>query len=285
MLLTRWAAAAKRLPTAEVHAGFDAYPREVLLFAFRTERMIVGEHTGGFSVKFVTHGRERYRIGARLVTLTPGRILLTNVGQSYASEVDGQRTHAVSWFLPGSLPADLADAAGPRAWLEPRANHLPEIPAVPFRPGSALAAAIRRIAAEADALGPRPDLLEEMVLDATALALSQAAGLVRPAAFPAAMRPATRDELVARVVAARELAESEDGRVSLARMAEAAGLSRYHFLRVFRAVTGTTPARYARRIRHDRGLARLRAGDPAREAARAAGFASASTFLRSVRRR
>jgi len=68
-------------------------------------------------------------------------------------------------------------------------------------------------------------------------------------------------------------------------MADEAGLSRYHFLRVFRAVLGTTPARYARGLRLDRGAARLARGDRATTAARTAGFASTSTFRRSLRRR
>jgi AraC-like DNA-binding protein len=287
MLLARWAAAARRMSTAEVHEGFDAHPDDVLLFSFRTDWMFVAEHTGGFSVKLVTHGRERYLIRGREVILSPGQVLLTNSGQSYGSEVDAGRTRAISWFLPDRLVPTLADPTGDTiaGWLERQPGRAPEVPAVPFRPSPSLVTALGRIAAQADALRPRLDLLEDAVLYASGLAITEAAGLVRADAFPARMRPATREELIARVMAARDLAESEGGRVSLARMADAAGLSRYHFLRVFHAVTGITPARYARDLRRAHGLARLQAGDSAGRAARAAGFASASTFLRSVRRR
>ncbi len=99
------------------------------------------------------------------------------------------------------------------------------------------------------------------------------------------MRPATRAELLARVLRARDLAEDTRGRVTLGAMAHAAGLSRYHFLRVFRAVMGVTPAAYAREVRLERGLRRLGQGDGPVAAAREAGYASSSTFLRSLRRR
>jgi AraC family transcriptional regulator of adaptative response/methylated-DNA-[protein]-cysteine methyltransferase len=99
------------------------------------------------------------------------------------------------------------------------------------------------------------------------------------------MRRATREELIGRVLRARDLIEDTGGRVSLAHMADAAGLSRYHFLRVFRSLLGVTPAVYARQVRLARGLARLARGGSTRAAARVAGLPSSSTFLRSVRRR
>lgn len=286
MLFTRWTAPDRSLPAAEVHAGFDAHPDETLLFAFTTDRMTVGEHEGAFSLKFVTHGREEYRIGRRRVVLAPGRVLLTNAGQSYASSIETPRTRAISSFLPRSVVDGVTRSlvAQPEAQLERSSTPGVEVLPVSFRPDPALAVAVSRLATAADAIQPSPCLLEELVLESVTRALGQWLNLACPGAFPASMRRSTREELVTRVLRARDLIEDTGGRVTLARMADAACLSRYHFLRVFRAVVGVTPALFARRVRLARGAARLARGEPTRVAARAAGFASASTFLRSVRR-
>ena len=47
-----------------------------LVSLFTTDSMAVGTHRGLLSVKLVTHGAERYRIGRREVELRPGRVLV-----------------------------------------------------------------------------------------------------------------------------------------------------------------------------------------------------------------
>ena len=63
---------------------------------------------------------------------------------------------------------------------------------------------------------------------------------------------------------------------STADLAAAAGISRFHFHRVFRQVTGTTPGDYARTHRMGRLAARLAGGAPVAESIYAAGFGSSS---------
>jgi len=72
------------------------------------------------------------------------------------------------------------------------------------------------------------------------------------------------------------LIEGQDRAPSLAELADAAGLSRYHFHRIFTHLTGTTPAAYARTTRLRRFGARLDAGTNVTEAVYAAGFGAAS---------
>ncbi len=287
MLFTQWNAPDRRLPTAEVHAGFDAHPDETLLFDFTTDRMAVGEHEGDFSLKLVTHGRETYRIGRSIVTLSSGQVLLTSAGRSYSRVIETPRTRAISAFLPASVVAGIIPAVMGRAdaLLDGPSGAEVEVAPVPFRPDPPLAAALAGLIGVIDALRSFPCRLEEVVLHGAARALSQNLSLAPSGAFPVSMRRATREELIGRVLRARDLIEDTGGRVSLAHMADAAGLSRYHFLRVFRSLLGVTPAVYARQVRLARGLARLARGGSTRAAARVAGFASSSTFLRSVRRK
>lgn len=83
-------------------------------------------------------------------------------------------------------------------------------------------------------------------------------------------------ERVAAVGRACALIEASEQALPLAALAAAVGLSPYHFHRVFRRVTGTTPAAYARARRQARFAAQLEAGRPVAEAIYAAGFGSSS---------
>lgn len=69
---------------------------------------------------------------------------------------------------------------------------------------------------------------------------------------------------------------------TLAELAEQAGLSRYHLQRVFKAVTGISPAAYARGHRQQRLSRSLRQPTSVTDAAYAAGYASSSQFYREA---
>ena len=105
------------------------------------------------------------------------------------------------------------------------------------------------------------------------------------AAEVAGFRPCKRCRPAESSAAARHLAAVEracallrDGetRPSLDRLAEAAGMSRYHFHRVFKQVIGTTPREYARTQRLGRFGEALDAGESVASAVYAAGFGSSS---------
>ena len=63
---------------------------------------------------------------------------------------------------------------------------------------------------------------------------------------------------------------------SLAELADAAAISRFHFHRVFKQITGVTPREYARSHRLDRLGERLDAGQPIAASIYATGFGSSS---------
>jgi AraC family transcriptional regulator, regulatory protein of adaptative response / methylated-DNA-[protein]-cysteine methyltransferase len=63
---------------------------------------------------------------------------------------------------------------------------------------------------------------------------------------------------------------------SLAELADAAGISPFHFHRVFKQITGATPRDYARTHRLGRFAEKLDSGEPVTEAIYASGFGSSS---------
>ncbi len=74
------------------------------------------------------------------------------------------------------------------------------------------------------------------------------------------------------------------GRVSVADVADAVGVSPSHLRQAFAADVGVPVGAYLARVRVDRAAELLRAGRPVKEAAAAAGFCDASHLTRRFRR-
>ena len=81
---------------------------------------------------------------------------------------------------------------------------------------------------------------------------------------------------VAAIGRACALIRARDALPSLAELADAAGLSRFHFHRVFKQITGTTPREWGKAHRLGRFAERLDAGESVAEAVYGAGFGASS---------
>ncbi|MEL7044610.1 MAG: helix-turn-helix transcriptional regulator [Pseudomonadota bacterium] len=94
----------------------------------------------------------------------------------------------------------------------------------------------------------------------------------------------TRDELITRVLRARELMVATRGRVrDLDQLASVACLSRFHFLRVFTELQGVTPVAFARALRLEAAREALEAGQGLSAVCRAAGYSTLKSFSRAYR--
>jgi AraC family transcriptional regulator of adaptative response/methylated-DNA-[protein]-cysteine methyltransferase len=85
-----------------------------------------------------------------------------------------------------------------------------------------------------------------------------------------------------KVAAACRLIEASDGAPPLAELARTAGLSPWHFHRVFKATTGVTPAEYAAAHRGRRVRDRLSRSKTVTDAIYDAGFNSSGRFYENV---
>ncbi len=90
--------------------------------------------------------------------------------------------------------------------------------------------------------------------------------------------PSLRDQYSRKVAAACRMIEAAETTPVLDDLAKAAGLSRYHFHRIFRQIAGVTPKDYATAHRHKRVRAALAAGQTVTGAIQGAGFGSSSRF-------
>lgn len=85
-----------------------------------------------------------------------------------------------------------------------------------------------------------------------------------------------------KVAAACRTIEAAETPPSLDALADGAGMSRYHFHRVFKAVTGLTPKAYAAAHRNDKVRAALHGSASVTDAVYAAGFASSARFYEAA---
>lgn len=87
-----------------------------------------------------------------------------------------------------------------------------------------------------------------------------------------------QDRHAAAIVRACRLIEASDSPPALAELAAAAGMSRFHFHRAFKNVTGLTPREYAQTRQAQRMKAALRTQETVTDALHEAGFSSSGRF-------
>lgn len=219
----------------------------------------------GPAIGVVISGRFRYRSSGGSVTATPGTLLLGNAGEAFSYrfiEPGGVRRSVIA--LDSALVDEIADAAG----LDGRGFPVPAV--APSRAGARLYAAIRRIAA-----GP-PTPTEALAEVIEAALLQGRAATVRSASPQDRRRAADL---------ARHIDDDFAEPLTLRRMAAHAGLSRFHLIRVFRAVTGESPHQYLIGARLRAAADRLMdTREPVTSVALGVGFNDISNFNTAFRR-
>jgi AraC family transcriptional regulator of adaptative response/methylated-DNA-[protein]-cysteine methyltransferase len=124
--------------------------------------------------------------------------------------------------------------------------------------------------------GARLPLRHNVSFHATAVA-AEAAGF-RACKRCRPLGPDLTARRVAAVASACRLIEQAEDMPRVAELAAAAAMSRFHFQRVFKEVTGLTPQSYAREKRAERLREQLHKGAPVTDAIYAAGFNSSGRF-------
>lgn len=203
------------------------------------------------SIAIVTNGSFQYRSSAGRELMTPGSLLLGNAGQSFEcghEHCTGDRCISFS-YGPEYFQA-LAEDAGLRAtrFHGLRVPPVREMSAVVAR-ACAQAASCSSSAQPAGQSSTTSADWEEIARELAVRALEIAGGTGASAAVPAAEARVTR---VLRMIESRP-----DQCHELSSLAREAKLSRYHFVRVFRQLTGLTPHRYILRARLRQAATRL----------------------------
>lgn len=284
------------LPETAANAAFrrwytPRWGRENALICGRSTRAEYPVHTQTLSVKLAWAGSERYMLPHRELVVDDDSYLILNEGRSYASVLRSTRpVHSFSVFFRPGLPAEVQAAR--RQTLEAA---LAQPDAAPR--GTGFSEHLRRHDARvtprlrgmhrAALAGERSeDWLEQQMLLLLGDMLDAEAEAEREAARLPVARTSTQRELARRLRRAMDVIESRFAEpIGLTELAEAACLSRYHFVRHFREFYGTTPhaaltakrARVAQRLL-DAGVADVEA------VAQRCGLGSRWSLQRALRR-
>jgi AraC family transcriptional regulator len=219
----------------------------------------------GWSVSFVQRGSFGCRCGGRSLELVPGSVLLGRPGDEYTCTHDHHAggDECLAFFLDAAMLDEVSAGAG---W---RSGALPPLPEL-----VTWAELARAAASGASDVG----------LDEAGLAFAARAARCGQEPPAPARAPAAADRRRA-VEAALWVDAHADDPIDLAAQARQAGLSPWHYLRMFSAVLGVTPHQYLVRSRLRRAAGLL--ADPARSVTDIAldvGFDDLSNFVRSFRR-
>ncbi len=225
------------------------------------------ESHGACSVSFVRKGSFGYASRGRSCELVAGSTLVGRAGDEYVCthEHHARGDECLSFQFAPELAEALDDR--PATW---RAGALPPLP------GLAVLGELAQAAAEGRS---------DVGLDkAGMLYAARAVALVRGATRTAPPRATPRERRRA-VEAALWIEANAHEEIDLGQAARQAGLSRFHFLRLFAKALGVTPHQHLVRSRLRRAARLLARGDcTVTDAAFGAGFGDLSNFVRTFHR-
>jgi AraC-like DNA-binding protein len=223
-----------------------------------------------YTIPVIVAGAEGYRYRGSDYVAEAGGVPIINPGELHT----GSKAVEAGWryrvmYAPVQFIHELADeVAGkpqPLPWFAPGVIRDPDLAA-------RLANAHRLLEDGADALAAEAAMLDALSTLLVRYAQTQ----------PEPSRVAIDD---ARVATMKErLTGDLLEPVTLAELAQAAGLSPFHAARLFNRATGLPPHAWRNQVRLQRALAPLRAGVPVTDVAAASGFTDQSHFTRHFRR-
>lgn len=245
----------------------------------RGNRFEGGGDEPDLSLKWVPEGAASYRSGRTRHCVAGSAQLLLNRGQPYRLSMHETSESFVLFFPPLLSRAAWQAQSG-------RMEEFPEVPALAAHSHAALQELLVCLRAEAKRAAPSFQTLEELAFGALAEVAALAATRRGQAARVPAMRAATRAELLRRLAKAESYLIENSNHATLDGASSAAALSRFHLIRLFRAVHGKTPLAYAagRRLEAARD-ALIMTRDAIEEIARRAGYDSRTAFDRAFSRR
>ncbi len=254
----------------------------------------VSNYRTTLSLKSVVRGVARYHTPQGHYLLTPDAFLILNDGQRYSLEFEGGgriHTETLCPFFQSGFLEQAAASAGESG--ERHLDHIdPAAPALDFcerlypKTGAVARALADLAAGLQDRRASTPWLEDRMYGLAQALTGLRLQVRREADSFPG-LRPATRIELYRRLYRGRDfLMSCYDQPLTVAAAARVAGVSPFHFQRMFKLAFGRTPMQFLQDMRLQAARRMLETtGDDVTSICFAVGFESPGSFSWLFRRR
>ena len=242
-----------------VIASSRAWPSVVLNVA-PAEKVERPDIAGPLSLFLNLRGESFCSVGGRRVRIADDTYFLTNPGDHYSLEIPppDARLPATETFNlhfgTGLAETVLRDLTTPdhRLLDEPFADGAAPVAFWPrlYRKDRVFEALLARIRGQASAFNRHPLLRDQLLMALLAYLLGEHRRAWRTVEALPAARAATRQELYRRISHSIDyLYAHYEQDLDLATLAQVACLSRFHYLRVFRTLTGQTPFAFVRQLR------------------------------------
>jgi AraC-like DNA-binding protein len=242
---------------ADFRARFYArWGRENAIVCGRSRYAEYAPLTQTLSVKLAWGGVETYTVGKRRLSVDDDQYLILNEGQTYSSVLRGESEVAsfCVFFRPkmagevmGAMQTSLAQAADDGTQTTPRVVQFAEH----LRPhDDTVSPALQQLMRDVDAGTTDANSLEEALQDLLRRMLRAEHRLRDIARSISATKASTRGELLKRInIAADFICSHYAAPITLDDIAAAAALSKFHLVRLFRQIHGTSPHQFLTRKR------------------------------------
>ena len=264
-------------------------PRNLILTGANTSHH-VPHFAGPIAIKSVAFGEVEWRVEDKRHVLGPDRLLLLPDDAPYSMTMDTptpSRTFCAT-FRRGLVEDCWRVMNSPHQTLLDRPDAV-ESPAFAPRLESRTSTLGRALTALEFAVARSADSVQQTILfERLGAAAAEAIRAQRGESLRVpALKSATREEILRRLVSAREIVESDLAAPwPLTQMARSAAMSPYHFHRCFRSVYREAPQQWLSRRRSERAFALLsRSGSSVTEVCLAVGYQSLGSFSASFARR
>ena len=234
---------------------YERWGRESAVISARARRAEYPEFRQLLSIKAVIGGAEDYFIDGRRLTVDDDTFAIINDDRTYASRIDALRpVQSFSIFFDRGLPAQAWQSLSrPQSALDRPADagRCPvEFTEKLYEHDTLVSPVLRNIRAAVDS-GPVEDAwLDEQLLLLLGRMLRLHFGKLRVESAVPSRKPATRKELLRRLNLGVDFMQTRyRDAVRLKDIAEAARLSPFHFMRVFKSVYRISPSEYLNRKR------------------------------------
>lgn len=217
----------------------------------RGTRYEVSDYRTTLSLKSVVRGAARYHTPQGQYLVTPDSFLILNEGQRYALEFEGNggvQTETLCPFFQRGL-VEQAAAAGDLDDIERAAPALDFCERLYPKTGAVARALADLHAGLCGGQASTPWLEDRMHALARSLAALRVQARGEAESFPG-LRPATRMELYRRLYRGRDFLRSCYGQpLTVSAAARVAGVSPFHFQRMFKLAFGLTPMQFLQQTR------------------------------------